>query len=69
MYELRFKSIPEMLRENAKVYDKKIAITYKKAGQYISLSYSHFYERVLMCARGLLKLGIGKDEKLSLIHI
>jgi len=67
MYELRFKSIPEMLRENAKVYDKKIAITYKKAGQYISLSYSHFYERVLMCARGLLKLGIGKDEKVAIL--
>ncbi|AEI14084.1 Long-chain-fatty-acid--CoA ligase [Flexistipes sinusarabici DSM 4947] len=67
MYELRFKSIPEMLRENAKVYDKKIAITYKKAGQYISLSYSHFYERVLMCARGLLKLGIGKGEKVAIL--
>lgn len=67
MYELKFKSIPEMLRENAEVYDKKIAITYKKAGQYISLSYSHFYERVLMCARGLLKLGIGKGEKVAIL--
>lgn len=67
MYELKFKSIPEMLRKNAEVYDKKIAITYKKDGQYISLSYSHFYERVLMCARGLLKLGIGKGEKVAIL--
>jgi len=67
MYELKFRSIPEMLRENAEVYDKKIAITYKKDGQYISLSYSHFYERVLMCARGLLKLGIGKGDKVAIL--
>jgi len=67
MYELKFKSIPAMLRENAKTYENKNAITYKKAGQYISLSYSHFYERVLMCARGLLKVGVKKGDRVAIL--
>ena len=51
MYELPYQSIPETLKSNAQKYVDRIAISYKKKGEYQSLSYGDFYERVLMAAR------------------
>ena len=58
MYELPHQSLPEILKLNARRYADRIAISYKKDGEYLSLSYRDFYERVLMAARGLHKAGI-----------
>ena len=66
MYELPHQSIPEMLRTNAQQYADRIAISYKKEGRFRSLSYSDFYERVLMAARGLLKAGVAPGDKVAI---
>ncbi len=66
MYELPYQSIPEMLRSNAQQFADRIAISYKKKGKYQSLSYSEFYERVLMAARGLCKAGMVPGDKVAI---
>ncbi len=66
MYELPHQSIPQMLKSNAQQFADRIAISYKKKGKYQSLSYSHFYERVLMAARGLRKAGMVPGDKVAI---
>lgn len=66
MYELPYKSVPEMLKSNAQTYAERVAISYKKDGKYQSLSYSKFYERVLMAARGLRKAGVAPGDKVAI---
>jgi long-chain acyl-CoA synthetase len=66
MYELPCPSVPEMLRSNAQRYADRIAISYKKDGQYLSLSYRIFYERVLMAARGLRKAGMAPGDRVAI---
>ena len=66
MYELPYQSIPETLKSNAQKYVDRIAISYKKNGEYQSLSYGDFYERVLMAARGLLKAGMAPGDKAAI---
>ncbi|RLB64449.1 MAG: long-chain fatty acid--CoA ligase [Deltaproteobacteria bacterium] len=66
MYELPYQSIPEMLKSNAQQYADRIAISYKKGGEYQALSYGNFYERVLMAARGLRKAGMVLGDKVAI---
>ena len=66
MYELPYPTIPQMLKSNAHQFADRIAISYKKKGKYQSLSYSHFYERVLMAARGLRKAGMVPGDKVAI---
>jgi long-chain acyl-CoA synthetase len=66
MYELPCPSVPEMLRSNAQRYADRIAISYKKDGHYLSLSYQAFYERVLMAARGLRKAGMAPGDRVAI---
>ena len=58
MSNLPYRSMPEMLKENALLYSERTAISYKRGETYFSLSYAQFYQRVLMMARGLLKTGV-----------
>ncbi len=55
---MSYKSIPAILKDNADKYSKKTAISYKKRGTFLSLTYEEFYERVLLLARGLGKAGM-----------
>jgi long-chain acyl-CoA synthetase len=66
MYELPYQSVPEMLKSNAEQFADRIAISYKKKGKYQSLSYSEFYARVLMAARGLRKAGMVSGDKVAI---
>ena len=66
MYELPYRSVPEMLRLNAQQYVDRIAISYKKDGTFLSLSYGEFYERVLMAARGLRKAGMAPGDNVAI---
>src|SRR5210317_431021 len=66
MYELPHQSIPQMLKTNAQQYADRTAISYKKEGSFRYLSYSDFYERVLMAARGLLKAGVAPGDKVAI---
>jgi len=55
-----------MLKENAVKFADRTAISYKKNGEFLSLSYAVFYERVLMAARGLRKAGMGPGDKVAI---
>lgn len=66
MYELPYRSVPEMLKLNAQRYVDRIAISYKKEGTFLSLSYAEFYERVLMAARGLRKAGMAPGDNVAI---
>lgn len=61
-----FKSFPQMLKVNAAKYAGNTALSYKKGGEWISLSYAHFYERVLMAARGLRKAGVRPGDRVAI---
>lgn len=62
-----FRSIPDMIKTNAEVYGAKEAISYKKQGEMVTLSYEHFYERILMASRGLIKAGIKKGDSVAIL--
>lgn len=63
---MSYQSIPAVLKDNARKYGKKTAISYKKKGVYLSLTYEEFYERVLMLARGLRKYGVMPGDKVAI---
>ncbi len=64
---LSYQSIPAVLKENASRYSKKTAISSKKRGVFVSLTYEEFYERVLKCARGLRKYGMQSGDKVAIL--
>ena len=63
---MSYQSIPAILKDNARKYGKRTAISYKKKGVYLSLTYEEFYERVLMLARGLRKYGMMPGDKVAI---
>ncbi|MGC8502801.1 AMP-dependent synthetase/ligase [Desulfurella sp.] len=62
-----FKSLPDMLRQNALVYKDKIAIAYKKTGGLTKFTYDDFYRFTLMVSRGLKKLGVNQKDKVAIL--
>lgn len=66
MNVMSYQSIPAILKDNARKYSSKTAISYKKKGIYLSLTYAEFYERVLMLARGLRKYGVMPGDKIAI---
>ncbi|MBU1564201.1 MAG: long-chain fatty acid--CoA ligase [Proteobacteria bacterium] len=66
MSMMSYQSIPAVVRDNAKKYAKKTAISYKKKGVYHSLTYEEFFERVLLLARGLRKFGMTPGDKVAI---
>lgn len=66
MSELPYRSFPDMLKTNARRHAERVAFSYKKDGQYKSLSYHDFYERVLMAARGLRKSGVVAGDRVAI---
>ncbi len=63
---LSYQSIPAILKENADRFRDRTAISYKKHGVYLSLTYAEFYERVLQLARGLCKVGMKNGDKVAI---
>lgn len=63
---LSYQSIPAIMKDNAVRYADKTAISYKKRGSFLSLTYEEFYERVLMLARGLCKVGMKPGDKVAI---
>jgi long-chain acyl-CoA synthetase len=66
MIELPYRSVPDMLRRNAVAYAGQTAISYKKDGEWIALTYDHLYERVLMAGRGLRKVGVAAGDRVAI---
>ncbi len=66
MSNVSYRSIPAMLKENARRYTERTAISYKRGDSFMSLSYAQFYQRVLMLARGLLKAGVQPGDRVAI---
>ena len=63
---LPYRSIPQMMQTNAEKHAAQPAISFKKGGGYITLSYQQFYTRILMTARGLRKAGMQSGDKVAI---
>jgi len=63
----QYSSLPDMLRQSAKKYKDRVAISYKKNGQIVDITYEKFYELTLMVSRGLKKLGVKKGDKVAIL--
>ena len=67
MDNIPYRSIPDMLRQNAAQYEAKPAVKFRKQGNWVTLSYLQFYDRALMVARGLRKLQIQPGDKIAIL--
>jgi len=67
MDEMRFQSVPGMIKANAVRFATRPAVSFKKDGAFVSLTYARFYERVLMAARGLRKAGVEPQERVAIL--
>src|SRR5690348_3070068 len=67
METIPYKSIPDLLRQSAARLEGKPAIRLRKQGEWVTLSYRQFYDRALMVARGLRKLGIQPGDKVAIL--
>ena len=65
--EISYKSIPDMLRQNASRFEGQLALKYRKRGRFVTLSYAEFYDRALMAARGLKKLNVQQGDKVAIL--
>lgn len=66
MIELPCRSVPELIKKNAVKFADLTALRYKKESQWVSLSYANFYERILMTARGLRKVGVCAGDRVAI---
>ena len=67
MEKVPFRSIPDLLRDQAAKLDARLAVKFRKQGNWVTLSYAQFYNRALMVARGLRKLGIRPGDKVAIL--
>jgi long-chain acyl-CoA synthetase len=67
MSNLKYRSIPEMLRTNAKVFSSRVALKYRKQGVFVTLTYAAYYERALMVARGLGKMRVKPGDRIAIL--
>jgi len=62
-----FTSIPALLKRQAELFRDRPALRYKKEGTYAALSYGQYYQRALMAARGLHKLGVTAGDRVAIL--
>jgi long-chain acyl-CoA synthetase len=67
MNKIPYRSIADLLRQNAAQYDARPAVKFRKQGSWVTLSYRQFYDRALMAARGLQKLDIQPGDKVAIL--
>ncbi len=65
---MNYKTIPEAFIKVCEKYgDRKPAYMFKKDGKYVALTYSSLRESVESFASGLLRMGIGKGDRVGII--
>jgi long-chain acyl-CoA synthetase len=62
-----FRSVPDMLRNNATEFSDRLALKYRKLGAFVTLTYAAYYERVLMVARGLAKMHVQPGDRIAIL--
>lgn len=62
-----YRSIPDMLRSNATQFSSRLALKYRKQGVFVTLTYAAYYERALMVARGLGKMGVKQGDRIAIL--
>jgi len=67
MDKIPFKSIPDLARQNAVRFQNLPAVKFRKLGNWVTLTYSQFYDRALMVARGLRKLKIQPGDTVAIL--
>lgn len=67
MSSMTYRSIPDMLRSNAKEFSNRLALKYRKQGVFVTLTYAAYYERVLMVARGLGKMHVKPGDRIAIL--
>ncbi len=67
MFDIPFKSVPDMLRQNAARFGDEPALRYRKQGKLVTLTYAEFYGRALMAARGLRKIDVKRGDKVAIL--
>ncbi len=67
MNGLTYRSLPDMLRSNAKEFNSRPALKYRKQGSFVTLTYSEYYLRALMVARGLGKMNIKPGDRIAIL--
>jgi long-chain acyl-CoA synthetase len=63
---LSYQSIPAILKDNSAKFASRTAISYKKRGVFLSLTYEEFYDRVIRLARGLKKAGVAPGDRVAI---
>lgn len=56
-----------MLRNSAQKFGARPALKYRKQGIFVTLTYTAYYERVLMVARGLVKMHVTPGESIAIL--
>lgn len=67
MNNATFTSVPDMLRKNAERFKNRLALKYRKQGSFVTLTYAAYYDRTLMAARGLLKMGVKPGDRVAIL--
>ena len=67
MSTMAYLSVPDILRNNSRKFGRKLALKYRKQGAFVTLTYAAYYERVLMVARGLVKLGVKPGDRIAIL--
>lgn len=62
-----YQSIPEVIKSAAVKYATQSAVSYKKDGTFVTLTYERLYQRVLMAARGLRKAGLQPGDRVAIL--
>jgi long-chain acyl-CoA synthetase len=64
---LPFRTVPELVRRQAAERGARPALKYRKQGAWATLGYGALYERVLMAARGLARVGIRPADRVAIL--
>lgn len=67
MSNRNFSSIPDMFRNNAAEFGSRLALKYRRQGSFVTLTYAAYYERALMVARGLGKMGVKPGDRIAIL--
>ncbi len=62
-----YRSVPDMLRSNAREFSSRLALKYRKQGAFVTLTYAAYYERALMVSRGLGKMGVKQGDRIAVL--